>query len=344
MIAFRCRTFLVHNDRLYVDTHAVRPGVGAAADGQFGLGHSVRFAAADAGLQLQLRSAAAGGQRADPLGRAAVFQGHAVAAAVGVCTDGPALEWKRPVSKTAVIVAADDQRIYLGGEELTAYSLKTQELLWATQLPRTAAWSLPLVTKTRLYQFTSRGICAIDKQSGEVVQIFRGADLDSLGGSLFVTPQALVTVSNLGITAYPRDATASGGRAIRMERTKNARVSKSCSTVERRTTITRDEEPCHEVTIRLRYHVGVRVGRLARAPGASAQITYMPGARSTDGIAVYGTGELSARPNMVEIDLHVSGKAELTGDALVKYRDSKKRVLEALENWGSRVSRRTSWP
>ena len=67
------------------------------------------------------------------------------------------------------------------------------------------------------------------------------------------------------------------------------------------------------------------------APWASAQITYMPGAGSTDGIAVYGTGELSARPNMVEIDLHVSGKAELTGDALVKYRDAKKRVLEALE-------------
>jgi hypothetical protein len=62
-----------------------------------------------------------------------------------------------------------------------------------------------LVTKNRLYQFTSRGICAVDKQTGEVVQIFRGSDLDSLGGSLFVTPNVLVTVSNLGITAYPRN-------------------------------------------------------------------------------------------------------------------------------------------
>jgi uncharacterized protein len=64
---------------------------------------------------------------------------------------------------------------------------------------------------------------------------------------------------------------------------------------------------------------------------AAAQVAYLPGAGASDGIAVQGTGELSARPNMVEIDLHVSGKAELTGDALVKYRDAKKRVLESLE-------------
>jgi uncharacterized protein YggE len=46
---------------------------------------------------------------------------------------------------------------------------------------------------------------------------------------------------------------------------------------------------------------------------------------------VSGNGDVSARPNLVEIDLQVTGKAELTGDALVKYRDAKKRLLEALE-------------
>jgi len=50
-----------------------------------------------------------------------------------------------------------------------------------------------------------------------------------------------------------------------------------------------------------------------------------------DGISVYGTGEVLGRPNVVELDLQVSGKAELTGDALVKYRDAKKRLLEALD-------------
>jgi len=54
-------------------------------------------------------------------------------------------------------------------------------------------------------------------------------------------------------------------------------------------------------------------------------------AAPADGISVFGTGELLARPNLVEIDLFVSGKAELTGDAVVKHRDAKKRVLETLD-------------
>ncbi len=62
---------------------------------------------------------------------------------------------------------------------------------------------------------------------------------------------------------------------------------------------------------------------------AQVQMPFLMG--GSDGISVSGAGELSARPNLVEIDLHVAGKAELTGDALVKYRDAKKRVLEALD-------------
>ncbi len=76
--------------------------------------------------------------------------------------------------------------------------------------------------------------------------------------------------------------------------------------------------------------VGVSCMLLQAAP-LQAQIQMMPGAQASDGIAVFGTGEITAKPNMVEIDLHVSGKAELTGDALVKYRDAKKRLLEALD-------------
>jgi outer membrane protein assembly factor BamB len=124
---------------------------------------------------------------------------------LGIAGDGPKVVWNRPVADSAVLLAADDERVYLGGEELTAYSLKTQELLWATQLPRSANWSVPLVTKTRIYQFTSRGVCEVDKATGDIVSIFRGGDLESLGGSLFVAPGRLVTVSNVGITAYALD-------------------------------------------------------------------------------------------------------------------------------------------
>jgi len=49
------------------------------------------------------------------------------------------------------------------------------------------------------------------------------------------------------------------------------------------------------------------------------------------GIAVQGVGEVKARPNLVEIDLRTSGSGEITGDALVKYQDSKRRTLEAFE-------------
>ena len=68
---------------------------------------------------------------------------------------------------------------------------------------------------------------------------------------------------------------------------------------------------------------------LARRP--CAQTTLAAAGGGSDGITVFGTGDLSTRPNWVEIDLNVSGKAELTADALVKYRDAKKRVIEALE-------------
>jgi uncharacterized protein YggE len=70
---------------------------------------------------------------------------------------------------------------------------------------------------------------------------------------------------------------------------------------------------------------------LAHAGDACAQNPPVATTAGSDGISVYGTGELTARPNWVEIDLNLTGKAELTLDALVKYRDAKKRVSEALE-------------
>lgn len=67
---------------------------------------------------------------------------------------------------------------------------------------------------------------------------------------------------------------------------------------------------------------------------ASAQVPLIPGMVAGEGISVYGTGEVAARPNWVEIDLVVSGKAELTGDALVKYRDARKRLVDSLAKLG----------
>jgi uncharacterized protein YggE len=49
------------------------------------------------------------------------------------------------------------------------------------------------------------------------------------------------------------------------------------------------------------------------------------------GVTVSATGEATVRPNRLEIDIKAAASAELTGDAVVKYRDSLKRVKEAFD-------------
>jgi uncharacterized protein YggE len=48
-----------------------------------------------------------------------------------------------------------------------------------------------------------------------------------------------------------------------------------------------------------------------------------------EGFTVAGKGVVSARPNRFEIDVEVSAASELTADAIVKYRDARKRLQEA---------------
>ncbi len=50
-----------------------------------------------------------------------------------------------------------------------------------------------------------------------------------------------------------------------------------------------------------------------------------------DAITVSGTAQVKAKPTEVEIGALVSGEAELTNDAMVKYRDAKKRAMSAIE-------------
>ena len=91
------------------------------------------------------------------------------------------------------------------------------------------------------------------------------------------------------------------------------------------------EGSCHAITIRAGGWAGLGAGRVGAATAQGQIAIGQPNAAGGDGISVSGTGELSARPNLVEVDLHISGRAELTGDALVKYRDAKKRGAQALD-------------
>jgi uncharacterized protein YggE len=61
-------------------------------------------------------------------------------------------------------------------------------------------------------------------------------------------------------------------------------------------------------------------GTAAGAPNAPQNI---------EGFTVAGKGHVAARPDKFEIELSVSAASELTADAVVKYRDAKRRIHEA---------------
>lgn len=56
-----------------------------------------------------------------------------------------------------------------------------------------------------------------------------------------------------------------------------------------------------------------------------------PGNTSEPGITVEGTGEAKTVPDVVEINLKLNARGELTDDAVVKHKDSRKRTLETFE-------------
>ena len=113
------------------------------------------------------------------------------------------MDWKRSVPDNAMLAGIDEQTVYLASEELLAFDLKTQRLLWANNLPFKSTVIIPLMTEHRYYQFTPRGIYEVDKATGEVAHLFRGADRDSGGGAILTTSELLITISAHAITAYP---------------------------------------------------------------------------------------------------------------------------------------------
>ena len=54
-------------------------------------------------------------------------------------------------------------------------------------------------------------------------------------------------------------------------------------------------------------------------------------AGNIDGFSVVGKGSATALPNRLEIDVEVSAASELSADAIVKYRDAKRRLQDAFD-------------
>ena len=67
------------------------------------------------------------------------------------------------------------------------------------------------------------------------------------------------------------------------------------------------------------------------APPAPAHAQFGGGGPSPnlEGLTVAGKGQVTTRPNRLEIDLEISAASEMSADVIVKYRDAKKRLQEA---------------
>ncbi|MEM7395000.1 MAG: hypothetical protein AAF492_21925, partial [Verrucomicrobiota bacterium] len=110
--------------------------------------------------------------------------------------------WNRPAGQSDMIISVDDKHIYLLGKEVIAIDKKWRSMLWATKIAALANKMGSLMTDQHIYVFGSRGIYELDKTSGDVNRMFRGADNKALGGYLMVVNDLLISVSNEAITAY----------------------------------------------------------------------------------------------------------------------------------------------
>lgn len=68
---------------------------------------------------------------------------------------------------------------------------------------------------------------------------------------------------------------------------------------------------------------------LALAMAGSARAQVAGGRENIEGITVAGKATLMARPDLVEIDVSVSAGSELSADAIVKYRDARRKLRDA---------------
>jgi uncharacterized protein YggE len=71
--------------------------------------------------------------------------------------------------------------------------------------------------------------------------------------------------------------------------------------------------------------------RFAPAVAAAIAFATVSTALADDGIVVRGSGSASGRPTQVEMSGTINADAELAADAIVKFRDAKKRALAAIE-------------
>jgi len=111
--------------------------------------------------------------------------------------------WNRPLDKSAAIVGIEDETVYVMSRELMAINRDTRALKWSVALPITGGGFGVVPAEKGILVCTTRGIFEVSRENGDILHIFRGADLDSIGGSLTRVGDRLINISNQSITAYP---------------------------------------------------------------------------------------------------------------------------------------------
>lgn len=77
--------------------------------------------------------------------------------------------------------------------------------------------------------------------------------------------------------------------------------------------------------------IGIAVIFVATSGTAHTQVINAIAAAGGGGIAVNGMGEVTAKPDIVEINVRSTGSAEITDDAIVKHHDSAERIQKAFD-------------
>ncbi|QDT26694.1 outer membrane protein assembly factor BamB family protein [Gimesia panareensis] len=111
--------------------------------------------------------------------------------------------WKRPIKVSAQLVGIDDQHVYLLSKEMEALDRQSGRLNWAVSLPVEAGGLSAVIGSGQAWVFTSRGVFEISKTNGDIIDIYRGHDLNSMGGAIQLKQGLLICVSNQAVTAYP---------------------------------------------------------------------------------------------------------------------------------------------
>jgi len=211
------------------------------------------------------------------------------------------------------------KNVYLLSKELEALDRKTHELNWAVSLPVAAGGLSALIDPEAAWVFTSRGIYELSKTNGDIVNIFRGSDLTSLGGAIDLDNGLVICVSNQAVTAYSTKAD---------KTVKPAKNEKASSLITENIQSSNTEFNMSGISCLIQRVVFFNLALVLSWGLCSHSVAAAEGG----GITVVGVGSVEAKPSVVELTGMIIGQGQLAGDAVTKFHGNRRRAETAFKN------------